>query len=136
VPCASQTAFGVTLAGEWSTGFNDCGFFLKGVGVTPAYGGDCTLWENSAPWNATLKAGLRQLALAQMDAFPDWFFWTWKVCRFIVQRNNHTDILLSNRRLVPHQVALSVHLFGRTNTVLKWDIFPLILETLSAYALR
>jgi hypothetical protein len=83
--CASQTAFGVTLAGEWSTGFNDCGFFLKGVGVAATYGGDCTLWENSATWNTTLRAGLRQLALAQMDALQDWFFWTWKVCLFVIQ---------------------------------------------------
>jgi hypothetical protein len=41
---------------------------------------DCTLWEDSSNWNETLKAGLLELALAQMDAMRDWFFWTWKVC--------------------------------------------------------
>ncbi|KAJ6558743.1 glycoside hydrolase family 5 protein [Mycena vulgaris] len=75
----SLSAFGVTVAGEFSVGFNDCGLFLTGVNVSTYFVRDCTLWEDSRAWNDTVRAGLRELALAQMDAMRDWFFWTWKV---------------------------------------------------------
>lgn len=75
----SQSAFGVTYAGEWSNGFNDCGLFLLGVGGTPSYGGNCRDWEDSSNWTPGTKAGIMQLALAQMDVLQDYFFWTWKV---------------------------------------------------------
>ena len=75
----SQTAFGVTFAGEWSTGYNDCGLFLRGVDGSSLYG-DCTLWQDSTNWNDTTKSGVMDLAKASMDALQDWFFWTWKVC--------------------------------------------------------
>ncbi|KAJ6502951.1 glycoside hydrolase family 5 protein [Mycena vitilis] len=75
----SRTAFGVTVAGEFSNGYNDCGLFLTGVNGTQSYGGDCSLWEDSSTWNSTVKAGLMQFALASMDAMQDWFFWTWKI---------------------------------------------------------
>ncbi|KAJ7692238.1 glycoside hydrolase superfamily [Mycena rosella] len=73
----SRSAFGVTVAGEFSNGYNDCGLFVtKG---TPTYGGDCSLWEDASTWNATVKEGVLQFALASMDAMGDWFFWTWKI---------------------------------------------------------
>ncbi|KAJ7692426.1 glycoside hydrolase superfamily [Mycena rosella] len=76
---SSRSAFGVTVAGEFSNGYNDCGLYLDGVGGTPHYGGDCTLWQDSSAWNLTVKAGVMQFALASMDAMGDWFFWTWKI---------------------------------------------------------
>jgi hypothetical protein len=75
----SRTAFGVTIAGEWSNGFNDCGLFLNGVGGSHSYGGDCADWQDSSSWTAGTKAGLMAFASASMDALGDWFFWTWKV---------------------------------------------------------
>ncbi|KAJ7035081.1 glycoside hydrolase family 5 protein [Mycena alexandri] len=74
----SRTAFGVTVAGEFSNGYNDCGLYLTGVNGTQSYGGDCSLWLDSSTWNDTVKAGVQQFALASMDATQDWFFWTWK----------------------------------------------------------
>ncbi|KAJ6473490.1 glycoside hydrolase [Mycena vulgaris] len=75
----SRSAFGVTVAGEFSNGYNDCGLYLTGVGGKQSYGGSCAEWEDSATWNATMKAGVLQFALASMDATQDWFFWTWKI---------------------------------------------------------
>jgi len=75
----SRAAFGVTVAGEWSNGFNDCGLFMTGVGGPHAYGGDCSDWQDSSDWTAGTKAGLMAFASATMDALGDWFFWTWKV---------------------------------------------------------
>ncbi|KAF8623392.1 hypothetical protein AX17_007430 [Amanita inopinata Kibby_2008] len=78
----SRTGFGVTVAGEFSNGYNDCGLFLKGVqgtmGVT-SYGGDCSYWEDASQWNETIKAGVQRFAMASMDALGDYFFWTWKI---------------------------------------------------------
>ncbi|KAG6849606.1 hypothetical protein H0H93_006963 [Arthromyces matolae] len=77
----SRSAFGVTVAGEFSSSFNDCGLFLRGVpgtaGVT--YGGSCSDWQDSSNWSAGTKAGLLQFTMASMDALGDWFFWTWKI---------------------------------------------------------
>ncbi|KAJ7773286.1 glycoside hydrolase family 5 protein [Mycena metata] len=75
----SRTAFGVTVAGEFSNGYNDCGLYLNGVNGTASYGGDCSLWQDSSTWNDTVKAGVQQFTLASMDAMQDWFFWTWKI---------------------------------------------------------
>jgi glucan 1,3-beta-glucosidase len=75
----SQSDFGVTIAGEFSTGYNDCGLFLTGVGGTATYGGNCADWEDSSNWSASTKAGVMALGMASMDALQNWFFWTWKV---------------------------------------------------------
>ena len=75
----SRSAFGVTIAGEWSNGFNDCGLFLIGVGISPSYAGSCSDWQDSSNWTAGTKAGLMAFASASMDTLGDWFFWTWKV---------------------------------------------------------
>ncbi|KAL1743873.1 glycoside hydrolase family 5 protein [Schizophyllum fasciatum] len=76
---ASNAAFGVTVAGEFSCGYNDCGLYVRGVGNGAMYGGDCGLFEDASAWNATMKAGLKTFIMASMDALNDWFFWTWKI---------------------------------------------------------
>lgn len=76
---SSSTAFGVTIAGEFSAGYNDCGLFLKGVNGTTTYGGDCSFWQDSSQWNSTIKEGVMNFATASMDALQNWFFWTWKI---------------------------------------------------------
>ncbi|KAF8641449.1 hypothetical protein AX16_009962 [Volvariella volvacea WC 439] len=75
----SRTGFGVTTAGEFSNGFNDCALFLTGVGGSQNYGGDCSFWEDSSQWDEETKAGLHRFTLASMDALQDFFFWTWKI---------------------------------------------------------
>ncbi|KAI6043526.1 glycoside hydrolase family 5 protein [Pisolithus marmoratus] len=75
----SQVSFGVTIAGEFSVGYNDCGLYLLGVGNTDSYGQSCALFLDASQWNDTMKAGLQEFALASMDALQNWFFWTWKV---------------------------------------------------------
>ncbi|PPQ80107.1 hypothetical protein CVT25_001475 [Psilocybe cyanescens] len=75
----SRTAFGVTIAGEFSNGFNDCGLFLKGVGGSTTYGGNCQDWQDASQWTDGTKAGLLAFSSASMDALRDWFFWTWKI---------------------------------------------------------
>ncbi|KAF8171111.1 ectomycorrhiza-upregulated exo-beta-1,3-glucanase GH5 [Pholiota molesta] len=76
----SRTAFGVTIAGEWSNSWNDCGLFLSGTqSKGHSYGGNCDDWQDSATWTAGTKAGIQAFAEASMDALRDWFFWTWKI---------------------------------------------------------
>ncbi|TDL22966.1 glycoside hydrolase [Rickenella mellea] len=75
----SQTAFGVTAAGEFSNGFNDCGLYLTGVGNSHTYTGDCSKWQDASTWDQSTKDDLKTFAMASMDALQNWFFWTWKV---------------------------------------------------------
>ncbi|KAK0212093.1 glycoside hydrolase family 5 protein [Desarmillaria ectypa] len=75
----SQTAFGVTMAGEFSNGWNDCGYFLNGVTGVPTFGGDCNTWQDSSKWDDATKAAVSNFAMASMDALQNWFFWTWKI---------------------------------------------------------
>ncbi|KIJ11889.1 glucan 1,3-beta-glucosidase [Paxillus involutus ATCC 200175] len=75
----SQTAFGVTLAGEFSNGFNECGLYLTGVDGTASFGASCSYYLDASQWNDTMKAGLMEFSLASMDALQNWFFWTWKI---------------------------------------------------------
>ncbi|KAH9916675.1 glycoside hydrolase superfamily, partial [Fomitopsis serialis] len=76
---ASRSAFGVTIAGEFSNGINDCGLWVRGVNISAAYVGNCDYWANWESWSDETKAGLKTYALASMDALGDWFFWTWKI---------------------------------------------------------
>ncbi|KAG9312258.1 glycoside hydrolase family 5 protein [Chiua virens] len=76
---ASQTAFGVTIAGEFSNGFNACGLFLTGTTGTASAGPSCSLFLDASQWNQTMKDGLMEFTLASMDALQNWFFWTWKI---------------------------------------------------------
>lgn len=75
----ARASYGISVAGEWSNGWNDCGLFLNGVGLPATYGGNCEDWQNSANWDDATKAGLMQFALASMEALDSWFFWTWKI---------------------------------------------------------
>ncbi|KAH9477953.1 putative glucan 1,3-beta-glucosidase D [Psilocybe cubensis] len=76
---ASRNAFGVTVSGEFSNGINDCGLFLRGVRGRTSYGGNCQDWMDSSTWSAGTIAGLLAFSSASMDAFRDYFFWTWKI---------------------------------------------------------
>lgn len=75
----SREQFGVTIAGEFSNAINDCGLWVRGVNTSADYVGNCDYWENWESWSDETKAGLKQFALASMDALGDWFFWTWKI---------------------------------------------------------
>ncbi|KAK2460379.1 hypothetical protein APHAL10511_007544 [Amanita phalloides] len=86
---ASMGGFGLTIAGEFSNAVNDCGLYVNGVGLGtrfegtypgfPKVVGDCTPWLNWEKWDAQLKAGIKQFALASMDALQNYYFWTWKI---------------------------------------------------------
>ncbi|KAG7445616.1 glycoside hydrolase [Guyanagaster necrorhizus] len=104
-PCAwaiatnqSSKAFGVTLGGEWSTAVNDCGLWLNGIGSTPGYP-DCTIWDDWASYNASTIAGIKNVALASMDALQNFFFWTWKI-------GNSTQLGTSSSPLWHYQLGL------------------------------
>ncbi|KAJ7682559.1 glycoside hydrolase family 5 protein [Mycena polygramma] len=75
---ASQSAFGVTISGEWAASPNDCGYFLRGVGPEST-NPQCPEYDDYQNYNDTMKAGLLNYVLATMDATHDWFFWTWKI---------------------------------------------------------
>ncbi|KAF7298343.1 Glycoside hydrolase family 5 protein [Mycena kentingensis (nom. inval.)] len=75
---SSRSNFGITVAGEWSSGFNDCGMYLNGVNGTAHYG-DCSFWEDASQWDAASIAGVRAFNEASMDTFQDFFFWTWRI---------------------------------------------------------
>lgn len=71
--------FGITIAGEFSNGINDCGLYVRGIGNGPQFAGDCTPYDNAGNWTDQMKNGFLNFQLASMDALQDWFFWTWKV---------------------------------------------------------
>ncbi|KAF8878964.1 glycoside hydrolase superfamily [Infundibulicybe gibba] len=75
----SRADFGVTIAGEFSNGFNDCGLFLRNTESTGVTYPDCATWQDASTWSDGTKAGMKKFALASMDALQDWFFWTWKI---------------------------------------------------------
>jgi glucan 1,3-beta-glucosidase len=75
----SQTAFGVTVTGEYSNAINDCGLFVLGVGNSATYPGNCTTFNDWQNWNQSFIDGFLDFALASMDATYHSFFWTWKV---------------------------------------------------------
>jgi len=75
----SRTGFGVSMAGEFSSAWNDCSLFLTGVTGSPSFGGDCSPWRDSSTWSDSIKEGLLAFTSAQMDSLGDWFFWTWRI---------------------------------------------------------
>ena len=115
----SRSAFGVTIAGEWSNALNDCGLFLLGVDLSPSYTGNCSDWQDSSNWTEGTKAGLMALASATMDALGDWFFWTWKVSTgsfsFILCRRV-LNLGYFNRLEIRQLESLKLP-YGRTNWV-------------------
>ncbi|SCV67159.1 BQ2448_5805 [Microbotryum intermedium] len=88
----TMRSFGISMVAEWSIATNDCGRFVNGVHVGTrfegTYGdpnipaaaepGACEFWEDSTRWDAQMKLDLQDIALAHMDAFQNWFYWTWK----------------------------------------------------------
>ncbi|OCF34165.1 exo-beta-1,3-glucanase [Kwoniella heveanensis BCC8398] len=77
----SMTSFGIITGGEWSNAINDCGLWLNGVGSTPAFNslGNCDTFDEWFNWSDDFKAGVKNYAMANMDALQNWFFWTWKI---------------------------------------------------------
>ncbi|KAF9239593.1 exo-beta-1,3-glucanase [Melanogaster broomeanus] len=78
----SMGAFGLSGAGEFSNAVTDCGLWVNGVGQgTRSWPvvGSCTPWTDWQNWDATMKTGIMNFALASMDALQNWFFWTWKI---------------------------------------------------------
>ncbi|EUC57606.1 glucan 1,3-beta-glucosidase D, putative [Rhizoctonia solani AG-3 Rhs1AP] len=82
--------YGFAAAGEWSLAFNDCGLYLNGAGSGARYDGtlstykgprigSCDPWVDASEWTDDVKNNLKQFALAHMDAFQNYFFWTWKI---------------------------------------------------------
>ena len=76
---SSQTDFGVTIAGEYSNGFNDCGFYLMSTEPYTPANPNCEFWNDWQSWDQATKDGLLNFALASMDALEYPFFWNWKV---------------------------------------------------------
>ncbi|KAF8671219.1 Cellulase (glycosyl hydrolase family 5) [Rhizoctonia solani] len=88
----SMATFGMTISGEFSNAFNDCGFFLNGVNLGARYdgtfrfyngpnagAGSCVKWMDQRLWSSDEKEAIRQFALASFDAYRNYFFWTWKI---------------------------------------------------------
>lgn len=73
----SQTNFGITVGGEWSTAVNNCGLWLEGP--TSRTQPRCAIWDDWAAWDQGWKEELRQVTLATMDALQNYFYWTWKI---------------------------------------------------------
>ena len=42
-------------------------------------GGSCAPWTDWPNYNTSIKQSMYKFAQASMDAFPHWFFWTWKI---------------------------------------------------------
>jgi hypothetical protein len=105
----SQTAFGVSFSGEFSSGYNPCGLFLLGTTNTDTITGDCALFTDSSTWNDTLKEGILAFTEGSMDALQNWFFWTWKVGLSSHQRRllNVKTEFLHCRLVIPHRAQWS-----------------------------
>lgn len=121
----SQTAFGVTLAGEFSNGYNACGLFLTGTAGTSSFGSSCSLFLDASQWNQTMKDGIMEFALASMDALQNWFFWTWKVCQFPLSFRDVRSLMsgLNRSAIRPLRTQLK-HPCGPTNSDCKMDGYP------------
>lgn len=82
--------FGVTMAGEWSLAPNDCGLFLNGPFQGVRYDGtfssgdfkkqgDCEPFDDWLSYSNATKQDMLNGAIAQMQSFRNFFFWTWKI---------------------------------------------------------
>ncbi|KZV79697.1 glycoside hydrolase [Exidia glandulosa HHB12029] len=76
---ASMNTFGMTIAGEWSLGFNDCGQYIWGLRDAPHTTNCDAEWNDYTKWTPDTKDKFLSLAKSHMDALGNFFFWTWKV---------------------------------------------------------
>ncbi|KAG2019610.1 exo-beta-1,3-glucanase [Coprinopsis cinerea AmutBmut pab1-1] len=74
----SRRTIGPTVGGEFSAAPNDCGLFLRGVGIESPHP-QCPEYDDWENYNATMKEGLESFIMASFDALGDFFFWTWKI---------------------------------------------------------
>ncbi|KAJ2927476.1 hypothetical protein H1R20_g9614, partial [Candolleomyces eurysporus] len=74
----SRANIGPTVSGEFSGAPNDCGLFIRAVGVDSPHP-QCAEYNDWENYNVTMKAGLQNWIMASFDAFGDFFFWTWKI---------------------------------------------------------
>ncbi|CAE6464857.1 unnamed protein product [Rhizoctonia solani] len=78
----SMATFGMTISGEFSNAFNDCGLFLNGVNLGARYdgtfryyngpnagAGSCVKWMDQRLWSAAEKEAIKQFALSSFDAY-------------------------------------------------------------------
>ncbi|KAI3602110.1 glycoside hydrolase family 5 protein [Moniliophthora roreri] len=98
VPCDSWaqnvqdrlTKFGLMNAGEFSNAINDCGLYLNGVEEGVRYdgsyvperitrAGSCDKYTDWPTFTDERKEGIKQFAMASMDALHNYFFWNWKI---------------------------------------------------------
>lgn len=85
----TMTDFGLVTSGEWSNAVTDCGLFVNGVNLGTRYEGtyegvtrvtgDCLEWTDYQNWSTAKKADILRFAMASMDAFGNYFFWTWRI---------------------------------------------------------
>lgn len=82
--------FGANNAGEWSGAVNDCGQWLNGVGLGARYDGTfegyaglgigtCDFWNDYTQWDQATRDNLLTWVSSSMDAFQNFFFWTWRI---------------------------------------------------------
>ncbi|KAF8638922.1 hypothetical protein AX17_001835 [Amanita inopinata Kibby_2008] len=74
----SRETFGLTFSGEFAASPNDCGLFLRGAHGHPQTG-NCDVFNDWEKYTPDMKEGIKNFVMASMDAFGDWFFWTWKI---------------------------------------------------------
>lgn len=74
----SRNTIGPTFCGEFSAAPNDCGLFIRAVGVESTHP-QCALYNDWENYSEAMKAGLQNFIMASFDSFGDWFFWTWKI---------------------------------------------------------
>ncbi|KAJ3535923.1 hypothetical protein NMY22_g6264 [Coprinellus aureogranulatus] len=77
-PWMCRRNIGPTFCGEFSAAPNDCGLFIRAVGVESTHP-QCALYNDWENYSDAMKAGLQNFMMASFDSFGDWFFWTWKI---------------------------------------------------------
>ncbi|WVQ79932.1 hypothetical protein IAT38_002033 [Cryptococcus sp. DSM 104549] len=86
----TSSTYGPNVAGEWSAAWNDCGQWLNKVGGGQRYDGtfagyegkavgSCDYWNDYTQWNQSTVDAVQHFVLSSMDAFQNYFFWTWKI---------------------------------------------------------
>lgn len=74
----TRQLLGVTVGGEFSGAINDCGLFMRAVGVDSQHS-QCALYNDWENWTPEIKQGIYNFILASFDAIGDYFWWTWKI---------------------------------------------------------